>query len=106
MTALCVLRGMYVAVGEPSGGSFLLPRWEIWEDWARDAISLNRIDRRLPAAVDVWIDGTGTLRQTPYHHILAQPLKPPRDRGHREQRRSASRSFEHDAIRKYFGQRS
>jgi hypothetical protein len=62
MTALCVLRGVYVAVGEPSGGYFFLPPWQMWADWARDAINRHRVDRRLPAPVEIWIDGT---RYTP-----------------------------------------
>jgi hypothetical protein len=62
ITALCVLRGVYVAVGEPSGGYFFLPPWQMWADWAQDAINRHRVDGRLPAPVDIWIDGT---RYTP-----------------------------------------
>jgi predicted nuclease with RNAse H fold len=57
LTALCVLRGTYVAVGEPSGGYFFLPPWETWAEWARTAVNQNRIDRRLPAPVEIWISG-------------------------------------------------
>lgn len=57
LTAICVLRGRYTAVGETSGGYFFLPPWPLWAPWAREALALNRRDRRLPAAVDVWLDG-------------------------------------------------
>ena len=58
MTALCVLRGRYVAVGEGETGFFFLPPWGVWQPWARSALATNRRDVRLPRSVDVWIDGT------------------------------------------------
>jgi hypothetical protein len=57
LTALCVLRGSFVAVGEPEGGYFFLPPWNFWTSWARDALSVNRTDSRLITPVEVWIDG-------------------------------------------------
>lgn len=57
LTTLCVLRGLYVAVGEPSGGYFFLPPWDSWAEWARDALKRSRVDRRLPAQIDICIDG-------------------------------------------------
>jgi hypothetical protein len=58
LTAICVLRGEYVAVGDVAGGYFFLPPWPLWAPWARDALAVNRRDQRLPAPVDVWLDGT------------------------------------------------
>ncbi len=58
LTAVCVLRGLYVAVGEPLGGYFFLPPWDCWSEWARVALNRSRGDRRLPAPVDIWIAGT------------------------------------------------
>lgn len=57
MTAICVLRGSYVAVGEPNTGFFFLPPWAIWQPWARSALRANRVDARLARPVEVWIDG-------------------------------------------------
>ena len=57
LTALCVLRGSYVAVGERQGGYLFLPPWPLWASWARDALSINRTDSRLTRPVEVWIDG-------------------------------------------------
>jgi len=58
LTAACVFDGRYVAVGDDIGGYFFLPPWEIWSDWAKDALRLNCQDRRLPRPVEVWINGT------------------------------------------------
>lgn len=58
LTAICVLRGSYVAVGEPVGGYFFLPPWPTWSTWARRAVNSNRSDQRLPRRVDIWIDGS------------------------------------------------
>jgi hypothetical protein len=58
LTSICVLRGFYVAVGEPVSGYFFLPSWETWASWARATIDRNRTDNRLTRPVDVWIDGT------------------------------------------------
>lgn len=57
LTAVCVLKNTYVAVGEPQGGYLFLPPWSLWSDWAKNGVCRNRIDRRLPRPVDVWIDG-------------------------------------------------
>jgi predicted nuclease with RNAse H fold len=57
MTSICVCRGEYVAVGEPTGGYFFLPPWKLWAPWARTALDANRRDSRLVARVEVWIDG-------------------------------------------------
>lgn len=77
ITALCVLRGMYVAVGEASGGYFFLPPWQMWADWARDALNRNRVDRRLPGRVDIWIDGT---RYTPEDDLPPRVTDGPTER--------------------------
>ena len=58
ITGICVMRGSYVAVGEPSGGYFFLPPWNAWAPWARGTLDTNRADGRLPMPVEVWIDGT------------------------------------------------
>lgn len=58
LTAVCVYRGSYVAVGEPIGGYLFLPPWNMWADWAKQGIGRNRTDRRLTRPVEVWIDGT------------------------------------------------
>ena len=58
LTAICAIRVSYVAVGEAAGGYFFLPPWNVWAPWARLALDRNRTDWRLPAPVDVWIDGT------------------------------------------------
>ena len=57
LTAICVLRGSYVAVGESQGGYFFLPPWSVWMPWARNTLDKSRADPRLPKPVDVWIDG-------------------------------------------------
>lgn len=58
LTAVCVLKNSYVAVGEPQGGYLFLPPWNMWADWAQEGLRRNRADSRLPRPVDVWIDGT------------------------------------------------
>jgi hypothetical protein len=58
LTALCVLRGEYVAVGDRECGYFFLPPWRTWAPWARDAVDKNRRDRRLPSPVELWVNGT------------------------------------------------
>jgi predicted nuclease with RNAse H fold len=57
MTSMCVCRGSYVAVGEPNGGYFFLPPWELWAPWAKATLDANRRDPRLGARVEVWIIG-------------------------------------------------
>ena len=57
LTGICVLQGLYVAVGEPTGGYFFLPPWNAWAEWARSAVDKSRGDRRLPKPIDVWIQG-------------------------------------------------
>jgi hypothetical protein len=57
MTAICVLQGRYVAVGEDRGGYFFLPPWQLWQPWARACLDANRRDSRLVLGLDVWIDG-------------------------------------------------
>ncbi len=37
LTALCVSRGQFTAVGEERGGWLFLPPWECWAEWAREA---------------------------------------------------------------------
>ena len=49
VTAVCVWRGRYTAVGDDDGGWFFLPPWEHWQPWAQRAIE--------QAAIDVWRDG-------------------------------------------------
>jgi predicted RNase H-like nuclease len=69
LTALCVARGRYVAVGDERGGYFFLPPWPLWQPWARQCFDANRNDRRLAGSVTVWIDGV------PYASKV--PLPPP-----------------------------
>lgn len=58
MTAIAVVQGQYVAVGEPKGGYFFLPPWELWQPWAKGGLDTNRRDPRLPTKhIEVWIDG-------------------------------------------------
>jgi hypothetical protein len=60
LTAICAVRGRYVAVGEAEGGYFFLPPWDLWQPWAKEGLRANRGDRRLNqlgAEVEVWIDG-------------------------------------------------
>lgn len=57
LSAVCVHRNRYVAVGEPIGGYIFLPPWDLWAEWARKAVAKNRQDKRLTRSVDVWIDG-------------------------------------------------
>ena len=65
MTAICVLRGCYVAVGDEQGGYFFLPPWQLWQAWARDCLDTNRKDSRLSQMVTVWIDGVAHARDQP-----------------------------------------
>jgi hypothetical protein len=55
LTAVCVRRGRYTAVGDPEGGWFFLPPWDLWEEWARRGIA--KFD------VDVWHDGAASRRR-------------------------------------------
>jgi hypothetical protein len=57
LTALCVWKGRYVAVGEPQGGYLFFPPWSLWPPWAKAGLDQNRKDRRLTGEADVWIDG-------------------------------------------------
>lgn len=62
LTAAAVASGRYTAVGEPEGGYFFLPPWNLWTGWARQELETQR--RRL-GSVDVWIDGRGfTARES------------------------------------------
>lgn len=49
ITAICVWRGRYTAVGDEDGGWFFLPPWEYWQPWAQRAID--------QADANVWRDG-------------------------------------------------
>jgi len=64
--AACVWEGKYVAVGEDIGGFFFLPPWNLWQQWAKDALARNRHDRRLTRSVDVWINGK---QYSPRHRL-------------------------------------
>jgi hypothetical protein len=64
LTAVAALRGRYVAVGESTGGYFFLPPWSLWQSWAKEALDAARQDRRLPRAIEVWIDGACFLAKT------------------------------------------
>ena len=56
LTAGCVVRKRYVAVGNLHEGYFFLPPWDLWASWAKQGLAENR---RLPecAAVEIWING-------------------------------------------------
>ena len=54
LTAAAVAAGRYTAVGDPEGGYFFLPPWELWASWARQELETQR--RRMES-VEVWIDG-------------------------------------------------
>jgi hypothetical protein len=49
LTAVCVWRGRYTAIGDAEGGWFFLPPWDGWEEWARRGIEETN--------VEVWRDG-------------------------------------------------
>jgi len=53
LTAVCVWRGRYTAVGDQEGGWFFLPPWSHWQPWAQRAIE--------KAKVEVWRDGVARL---------------------------------------------
>lgn len=55
-TAIGALYGTYVAVGEPKGGYFFLPPWELWMPWAKAALDLERKQTDLDGVVSVFID--------------------------------------------------
>jgi len=60
VTAVCAHQGNYVAVGDMAGGYFFLPPWPLWEQWAKDALNVERQGReflRNFINVEVWIDG-------------------------------------------------
>jgi hypothetical protein len=54
LTAGAVAAGRYTAVGDPEGGYFFLPPWEMWAHWAREEVETQRC--RMDS-VEVWIDG-------------------------------------------------
>jgi predicted RNase H-like nuclease len=54
LTAAAVAAGHYTAVGDPQGGYFVLPPWEVWASWAHQELETQR--RRMDS-VEVWIDG-------------------------------------------------
>ena len=55
LTASGVASGRYTAVGDPDGGYFFLPTFDLWADWAREGIEGQRV--RVPD-IEVWKDGT------------------------------------------------
>ncbi len=59
-TAICAHQGIYVAVGDAIGGYFFLPPWPLWNNWAKDALNVERrgrdFRRRFPNLM-VWING-------------------------------------------------
>ncbi len=58
LTAICVWQGSYTAVGDPHGGYFFLPPWQLWQQWAKDALNVNRARlERAGNTAQVWIDG-------------------------------------------------
>jgi hypothetical protein len=54
LTAVALAAGRYTAVGNPKGGYFFLPPWEVWAPWARQELVTQR---QRVESVDVWIDG-------------------------------------------------
>jgi hypothetical protein len=79
LTGVCAARGSYVAVGDAVGGYFYLPPWNTWAPWARDAVAAGRTDRRLPRAIDVWVDGKRYAQrdELPAAEALANPTMEP-----------------------------
>lgn len=60
LTAICVARGFYTAVGDDIGGFFFLPTWDLWQPWAREQLCLNLERKNCSSAVPgdhVWVDG-------------------------------------------------
>jgi len=57
LTAIFVLRGKYVAVGEPVSGYFFLPPWVLWARWAKHGLDANRGNAGAMPSVEVWMDG-------------------------------------------------
>jgi hypothetical protein len=55
LTAACVARGRYCAIGDPIGGYFFLPPWARWQDWAKQEVLRQRRER--PGAFELWLDG-------------------------------------------------
>ena len=41
LAALCVAKNQYVAVGDPEDGHIMLPPFQLWQPWARDALHRN-----------------------------------------------------------------
>lgn len=54
LTAAAVAKGQYTAVGDDKGGYFFLPPWDLWAEWARKELD---IQRKRAETVDVWING-------------------------------------------------
>jgi hypothetical protein len=54
LTAAAVDRGFYTAVGEQEGGYFFLPPWNLWNEWARRELDMQR--KRIDN-VEVWMNG-------------------------------------------------
>lgn len=53
-TAASVANTSYTAIGDPEGGYFFLPPWQLWANWSRAEID---IQRRKDPSIAVWIDG-------------------------------------------------
>ncbi len=62
-TAACVAARRYVAIGDLRGGYFFLPPWDLWADWAKQALGENRERPELGGA-EIWINGVPTIRQS------------------------------------------
>lgn len=73
LTAAALAAGRYTAVGNPKGGYFFLPSWEVWAPWARQELETQR---QRVECVDVWIDG---VRFSP-----SEPLPAAERKGRRE----------------------
>jgi hypothetical protein len=59
LTAYCVWKGKYVAVGDPVDGYFFLPPWDIWASWEKRDLNNQRIraTNNLNTSVHIWING-------------------------------------------------
>jgi hypothetical protein len=84
VTAVCVWRGRYTAVGDRGGGWFFLPPWSFWEGWAQRGIE--------NADVEVWCDGVVKrgAEDTPHGCRSPSRLRTTASTSPRRARRSAS----------------
>jgi hypothetical protein len=60
LTAVCVVRGLYTAVGDEHGGFFFLPPLNRWQEWARDQLGRNLGRSGCPPGAPgrhVWVNG-------------------------------------------------